>query len=332
MNRRAAVLGAGEWGTAIALLLARRGAAVSLWARRAEHAAAIAHARENAPYLPGVALPEGVTPTADLPRAVHAAGLIVLAIPSQSLPACLVPLAALVGREATLVSATKGILSDSLETMVQVIRRVVGAPPDRVATLSGPSFAQEVADGLPTAIVAASEEAGTAQAVQAALGGPAFRVYASTDPLGVELGGALKNVFAIAAGIVDGLGLGHNARAALITRGLAEMARLGVAMGARPETLAGLAGTGDLILTCTSDLSRNRRLGMELAKGARLEEILAGGRFTAEGVWTARAAVRLAARYGIEMPIAQEVADVLFARRSPRRAAEALMARALKFE
>ncbi|HEY7678442.1 MAG TPA: NAD(P)H-dependent glycerol-3-phosphate dehydrogenase, partial [Candidatus Methylomirabilis sp.] len=242
MNRRAAVLGAGEWGTALAALLARRGAAVSLWARRAEQAEAIARTRENARYLPGVILPEGVTATADLPRAVHAADLIVLAIPSQGLAACLVPLAPLVGRQAALVSATKGILSDSLETMVQVIRRVVGVPPERVATLSGPSFAREVAAGLPTAIVAASEEAATAQAVQAALGGPAFRVYASTDPLGVELGGALKNVIAIAAGIVDGLGLGHNARAALITRGLAEMARLGVAMGARPETLAGLAG------------------------------------------------------------------------------------------
>ncbi len=332
MTMRAAVLGAGEWGTALAVLLARRGASVALWARRPELAAALARTRENEAYLPGVALPEGVTPTADLPRAVTGAGLIVLAIPSHGLAAALPPLGSLIGREGTLVSATKGILPDSLETMIQVIRRLVRIPPGRVATLSGPSFAREVADELPTAIVAASEEAATAQAVQAALGGPAFRVYASTDPLGVELGGALKNVIAIAAGIVDGLGLGHNARAALITRGLAEMARLGVAMGARPETLAGLAGVGDLILTCTSDLSRNRRLGTELAKGARLEELLAGGRFTVEGVGTARAAVRLAARYGIAMPIAQEVAGVLCDQRSPRQAAEALMARALKFE
>ena len=332
MTRRTAVLGAGEWGTALAVVLARRGASVALWARRAEVAAALARHRENEAYLPGVTLPEGVTPTADLPRAVGGTGLIFLAIPSQSLAATLHPLGPLLRREATLVSATKGILPDSLETMIQVVRRVLGASPGQVATLSGPSFAREVADGLPTAIVAASEAAETAQAVQAALGGSAFRVYASTDPLGVELGGALKNVIAIAAGIVDGLGLGHNARAALITRGLAEMARLGAAMGARPETLAGLAGTGDLILTCTSDRSRNRRLGTELAKGARLDEVLAGGRFTAEGVGTARAAVRLAARYGIEMPIAQEVAAVLFDKRSPRRAAQALMARALKFE
>jgi glycerol-3-phosphate dehydrogenase (NAD(P)+) len=201
-----------------------------------------------------------------------------------------------------------------------------------VAALSGPSFAPEVARGLPAALVAASRQAATAQAVQGALGGPTLRVYAGTDPLGVELGGALKNVIAIAAGIVDGLGLGHNARAALITRGLAEMTRLAMAMGARPETLAGLAGMGDLILTCTSDLSRNRRLGTELAKGGRLEDLLAGGRFTAEGVGTARAAVRLAGRYGMEMPIAQEVAAVLFEGRSPRPAAEALMTRALRFE
>ncbi len=332
MSRRVTVLGAGEWGTALAVVLARRGARVILWARRPEVAAALARHRENEAYLPGVTLPEGVTPTADLSRAVGGAGLIFLAIPSHSLAAGVHALAPLIGREATLVSATKGILPDSLETMIQVLCRVLGVPPGRVATLSGPSFAREVAEGLPTAIVAASEEAATAQAVQAALGGTAFRVYATTDPLGVELGGALKNVIAIAAGIVDGLGLGHNARAALITRGLAEMARLGAAMGARPETLAGLAGTGDLILTCTSDRSRNRRLGTELAKGARLEEMLVGGRFTAEGVGTARAAVRLATRYGIEMPIAQEVAAVLFDKRTPRRAAEALMARALKFE
>lgn len=332
MTRRVAVLGAGEWGTVLAVVLARRGTSVALWARRPEVAAALARSRENESYLPGVPLPVGLTPTADLSQAVAGAGLIILAIPSRGLASILPPLAPLIGRDAILVSATKGILPDSLETMIQVVRRVLGVSPDRLVTLSGPSFAREVADGLPTAIVAASQAAVTAEAVQAALGGPALRVYASTDPLGVELGGALKNVIAIAAGIVDGLGLGHNARAALITRGLAEMARLGVAMGARPETLAGLAGMGDLILTCTSDLSRNRRLGTELAKGARPEEILAGGRFTAEGVGTAPAAVRLAAGYGIEMPIAQEVAAVLFHRRSPRRAAEALMTRALKFE
>jgi glycerol-3-phosphate dehydrogenase (NAD(P)+) len=332
VTRRAAVLGAGGWGTALAVMLARRGGAVGLWARQSAVAETLLRTRENVPYLPGVILPRGVLPTADPALALAGANLVVAAIPSHALAAALAPLAPLVRRDAILVSATKGILPDSLETMTQVICRTLGPPPHRVAALSGPSFAPEVADGLPTAIVAASEAAATAQAVQEALGGPTFRLYAGTDPLGVELGGALKNVIAIAAGIVDGLGLGHNARAALITRGLAEMSRLGAAMGARPETLAGLAGMGDLILTCTSDRSRNRRLGTELAKGARLEEILAGGRFTAEGVGTARAAVRLAARYGIEMPVAAEVAAVLFEGRSPREAAEALMTRALKFE
>ena len=331
MNRSAAVLGAGAWGTALAVVLAQRGFAVRLWCRRAEAAVAMERQRENAAYLPGVILPDAVVPTPHLGRAA-ATDLILVAIPSGALAATLAPLAPLMQGEPTLVSATKGILPDSLETMTQVIRRTLGVPPGRVAALSGPSFAAEVAAGLPTAIVAASQEAATAQAVQTALGGPTFRVYANADPLGVELAGALKNVIAIAAGMVDGLGLGHNARAALISRGLAEMTRLGVAMGARPETLAGLAGLGDLILTCTSDLSRNRRLGMELAKGARPAEILAGGRFTAEGVGTAPAAVRLAARYGIEMPIAQEVTAVLFERRGPRQAADALMTRALKFE
>ena len=332
MSPGAAVLGAGAWGTALAVVLARRGVAVSLWARQPEVAAALARHRENAAYLPGVTLPEGVAPMADLPGAVEGAGLIVVAIPSHVLAGALSPLAGLLAGEPILVSATKGILPHSLETMTRVVCRALRVPLARVAALSGPSFAAEVAGGLPAAIVVASEEAATARAVQAALGGPTFRVYASTDPVGVELGGALKNVIAIAAGIVDGLGLGHNARAALISRGLAEMTRLGIAMGARPETLAGLAGMGDLILTCTSDLSRNRRLGMELAKGARPEEILAGGRFTAEGVGTALAAVRLAARHEIEMPIAQEVSAVLFEGRSPRQAAEALMTRALKFE
>ena len=330
--RNISIIGAGAWGTALAVVLARRSFSVTLWARRPEAAAAMARQRENAPYLPGVPLPEVVVPTGDLRRAAAGARLIVVAIPSRALAASLAPLAPLLEGEPTLVSATKGILPDTLETMTQVICRTLGVPPARVAALSGPSFAAEVAAGLPTAIVAASAEAATAQTVQAALGSPAFRVYASADPLGVELAGALKNVIAIAAGMVDGLGLGHNARAALISRGLAEMTRLGVAMGARPETMSGLAGLGDLILTCTSDLSRNRRLGMELAKGAGPGEILAGGRFTAEGAGTAPAAVRLAARHGIEMPIAQEVAAVLFEGRSPRQAADALMARALRFE
>jgi len=330
--RRAAVLGAGAWGTALAVVLGRRGVRVGLWARRPGVAEALIRRRENAAYLPGVTVPEEVFPTVDPAQALAGAGCIIVAIPSHAVGAALAPLAARVGRDSIVVSATKGILPDSLETMIPVICRTLGVPPGRVATLSGPSFAPEVANGQPTAIVAASQNAATAQAAQAVLGGPAFRVYASTDPVGVEVAGALKNVIAIAAGMVDGLGLGHNARAALITRGLAEMTRLAAAMGARPETLAGLAGVGDLILTCTSDLSRNRRLGTELAKGGRLDDLLAGGRFTAEGVGTARAAVRLAARYGMEMPIAQEVAAVLFGGRSPRRAAGALMTRALRFE
>jgi glycerol-3-phosphate dehydrogenase (NAD(P)+) len=265
MIRSATVLGAGGWGTALAVILARRGLRVTLWARQREAAAAMARHGENTRYLPGVILPERIAPTADLAEAVVGADLIVVTIPSAALAESITPLASLVGRESVVLSGTKGILPESLETMTGVVRRTLLLPPGRVAALSGPSFAAEVAAGLPTAIVAASEAAATAEGVQAAFGGSHFRVYASTDPLGVELGGALKNVIAIAAGMVDGLGLGHNARAALISRGLAEMTRLATAMGARPETLAGLAGMGDLILTCTSDRSRNRRLGVELA-------------------------------------------------------------------
>jgi glycerol-3-phosphate dehydrogenase (NAD(P)+) len=328
-----AVVGAGAWGTSLASVLADRYDKVTLWVYEGDLAADMARRRENGLYLPGIRLSERVRPTSSIEEAVRDAGLVVLVVPSHVFRGVAERIRPLRAAGSLVVSATKGIEVESLCTMSQIMQGVFAA--DRhadIAVLSGPSFAREVADRRPTAVVAASDDPAVARRVQHALSGGPLRVYAGTDRVGVELGGAIKNVIAIAAGVVDGLDLGTNARAALITRGLAEMTRLGVAMGATASTFAGLAGMGDLILTCTGDLSRNRTFGRKLAAGSRPAELLAGSRTVAEGVNACRCVIRLAERHGIEMPICQAVHRVLFEEQDPRAAVELLMSRELRFE
>lgn len=320
-----AVLGAGSWGTALAVHLSRVGHDVRLWGRDADFVDEMARARANPRYLTDVRLPGSLRVTASLEQAVEGATLVVVAIPSHGVRAVLDRAAPLISPDAVLVSATKGLETTSLDRMSQIIEETAGGRP--VVVLSGPSFAAEVARELPTAVLAASRDTRGAARVQEVFRGPAFRIYATDDVPGVEIGGALKNVIAIAAGAVDGLGLGHNAMAALITRGLAEISRLACAEGGRRETLAGLSGLGDLVLTCTGDLSRNRRVGIELGRGRQLADILGGMRMVAEGVRTTGAALALGERHGIELPITSQMAGVLEGRTSPRDAVDALMLR-----
>jgi glycerol-3-phosphate dehydrogenase (NAD(P)+) len=332
-TRSAAVLGAGAWGTALALQLARQGFEVRLWARRPELVEAMAADRENAFHLPGVRLSPLIRPTASMVAAVASQPLVVFAPPSHAFRQVLEGARGALCEGALLVSATKGIEVEGLRTMSRILDDLLPASlRPRVAVLSGPSFASEVAAGHPTAVVAAARDAAMARAAQGFLSGGGLRVYAGTDVPGVELGGAIKNVIAIAAGVADGLALGPNARAALITRGLAEVTRLGLRLGARPATLAGLAGLGDLVLTCTGELSRNRTLGMHLAQGESLLALQAKTRSVAEGVNTCRSVARLAEREGVEMPICQAVHRVLFEGTDPRAALEQLMTRGLRFE
>jgi glycerol-3-phosphate dehydrogenase (NAD(P)+) len=325
-----AVIGGGAWGTALAAHLVRCGRDVRLWVLESEIAEAIREHHQNPVHLPGVALPGDLGATTRLDQAVAGSEMVLVVVPSEFCRSIYRQLHPLVTPPTVIVSATKGIEIDSLLRMTEVASQEI--PGARLAVLSGPSFALEVARGQPTAVVAASQHLAIAERVQQALSSRSLRVYASDDVVGVELGGALKNVIAIAAGIVEGLGLGHNAAAALITRGLAEITRLAVASGARPETLAGLAGLGDLVLTCTGALSRNRRVGLAVAGGEAPSEALAGGRMVAEGVRTTLAACALAKRTGVEMPIAEQMRTVLHAGKSPRVAAEELMLRSLKRE
>ena len=328
---RVGVVGAGAWGTTLAKLLAEKGRRVILWVWEPELAAEMAKERENGIYLPGVELPETLEVTTCLAQVARGRAALLLVTPSHVLRSVFTELLPSIDSSTLLISAAKGLEQDSCMTMSQVMRQV--APQMEVlAVLSGPSFAKEVCRGLPAAVVAASDEEATARRVQGLLNTPAFRVYAGRDPLGVELGGAIKNVIAIAAGVVDGLGLGHNALAALVTRGLREITRLGVAMGAHAETFAGLAGLGDLVLTCTGDLSRNRQLGLALGKGASLPDLLGRSLTVKEGVNTARAAVTLAQRFSVEMPISREICAILFEGKSLREAVADLMTRALKSE
>jgi glycerol-3-phosphate dehydrogenase (NAD(P)+) len=328
---RIGVVGAGAWGTTLAKLLAEKGHSVMLWVWEPELAHTMAREHENAIYLPGVELPDTLEVTTSLAQAARGRSALLLVTPSHILRSVFSNLVPSIDPSITLISATKGLEQDSCLTMSQVMRQV--APQMKaLAVLSGPSFAKEVCRGLPAAVVAASDEEATAKRVQTLLNTPAFRVYAGRDPLGVELGGAIKNVIAIAAGVVDGLGLGHNALAALVTRGLREISRLGVAMGAHAETFAGLAGLGDLVLTCTGDLSRNRQLGLALGKGALLPDLLGRSPTVKEGVNTARAAVTLSQRFSVEMPICREIYAILFEGKSPREAVADLMTRALKSE
>lgn len=328
---RIGVVGAGAWGTTLAKLLAEKGHAVSLWVWERELAVTMAKERENSLYLPGVELPETLEITNSLAEVARGRSAILLVTPSHVLRSVFAELLPFIRESTLLVVATKGLEPSSCMTMLQVLHEA--APAIRTpAVLSGPTFAKEVSRGLPTAAVAASGEAAVAIQVQELLSTPTFRVYAGSDPLGVELGGAIKNVIAIAAGIVDGLGLGHNALAALITRGLHEMTRLGVAMGARAETFAGLAGLGDLVLTCTGDLSRNRQLGLALGRGAPLSELLQRSPTVKEGVNASKGAVDLAHRFSVGMPICQEIYAVLFEHRSLQEAVASLLGRALKSE
>jgi glycerol-3-phosphate dehydrogenase (NAD(P)+) len=321
-------MGGGSWGTALAVHLAQ-GHRVALVVRGAARREAIASARENARYLPGVQLPAGVRVECGA-EAVADAELLVMAVPSEAFRAVARAVAPALAAGTLVVSATKGLELDTLRRMSEVAREELGAV--RLAVLSGPSFALEVARGLPTAVVAAAAEPGAAEAVQRAFAGPAFRVYSSDDLVGVELAGALKNVIAIAAGIVDGLGYGHNTTAALVTRGLAEISRLGAALGGRAETFAGLAGLGDLVLTATGSLSRNRRVGQALGAGRSLDQAVRDTGMVAEGVRTTLAACALAADAGVEMPIAEQMRSVLYEGREPREAIASLMIRALKRE
>ncbi len=286
--------------------------------------------RINDIYLAGCPIPTTVAITADLASALDGAEIVLSVMPSHLARGLYQRMLPWLNENLLFVSATKGLENHSLLRITEVIRDVVGTR--RVAVISGPSFAREVACFEPTAVVAAATEPGVAETVQAAFSGPTFRVYTSSDPIGVEIGGSIKNVVAIGAGVLHGMGLGHNAMAALITRGLAEMTRLAVAMGGRPQTLAGLAGLGDLVLTCTGDLSRNRTVGIELARGRKLDEIVTSMKMVAEGVKTTDAAVDLAKRYSVEMPIAGQMHQMLHAGASPQEAIRRLMERSLKGE
>jgi glycerol-3-phosphate dehydrogenase (NAD(P)+) len=321
-----AVLGAGAWGTAISCVLAAR-YEVALWARDAAQAAAIGAARRNERYLPGFELPSTVAVTADLREAARGAELVLAATPVAGLRELLGRL----GDPAGVVWLCKGFEQGSGALPHDIAASVLG-PQARYGALSGPSFAQEVARGLPCALTLAARDEQFARRAAALLHGGRMRVYYGTDLPGVEIGGAVKNVMAIAAGISDGMGLGLNARAALITRGLAEIARLGEALGGRPETVMGLAGAGDLILTATGDLSRNRQVGLELARGKPLDEVLRSLGHVAEGVQSAREAARLAKKHGVEMPVTEAVAAVLDGKLKPSAALEKLLAREAKME
>jgi len=333
---RIAIIGAGAWGTGLAMVLGRKKIhAVRLWANEPDVCESIAKSRVNERFLPGFTLPESVQATNDLSNALERADVVVSVMPSQHCRSLFVRMAPNLRPKTLFVSCTKGLEDRTLLRMTEVIADVLRARniTPRVGALSGPSFAKEVARGDPTAVTIASTDSELARLVQDAFNDSRFRVYTNDDVIGVELGGALKNIIAIAAGVCAGLGLGHNSAAALITRGLAEIARLTVACGGRLDTMAGLAGLGDLVLTCTGDLSRNRSVGVELGQGRRLRDIIAGMHGTvAEGVFTTKAAVGLARKKGVEMPITEQMYAILEDGKPPQQAIEELMTRAAKRE
>jgi glycerol-3-phosphate dehydrogenase (NAD(P)+) len=333
--RKITILGAGSWGTALALILlrSRKPHRVCLWARRPELAEALQKSHVNADYLPGFELPGELEITSSMPAALEGAEIVLGVVPSEHARCVYTQALPNLRQEMALVSATKGLDAPVPRRISQLMVEVVGARfPGRVAVLSGPSFAREVVRGDPTAVVVASEDLTLAAEIQEEFAGPTFRLYTNTDVAGVELGGAVKNVIAIAAGVCAGLGLGHNSMAALVTRGLAEMIRLAVAMGGRRETLGGLAGLGDLVLTCTGALSRNRSVGVALGQGKKLAEIQSGMRMVAEGVRTTAATLELARRHALELPITEQMHAVLYQGRPPREAIRELMERRQKNE
>lgn len=332
-----AVIGGGAWGTGLAIVLGRKGThKVRLWAHEIDVCESISKNRINERFLSGQRIPESVSASNDLASVLEGSQIIVSVMPSQHCRKLFGRMRPHISRDALIVSASKGLEEGSLQRMTEVITGVLlqpGASTPAIGALSGPSFAQEVARGDPTAITVASQDSALLRTVQREFSDPAFRVYTNNDVVGVELGGALKNIIAIAAGICDGLSLGHNSVAALITRGLAEMTRLVVACGGQPETMSGLAGLGDLVLTCTGGLSRNRSVGVELGRGKNLREIIAGMHgMVAEGVFTTTAAVGLARARGVEMPITEQMHAILHAGKSPREAIQELMTRTGKSE
>ena len=328
-----AVIGAGSWGTALAHALANTGHDVRLWAYETEVVVSIRERRKNDVFLPGIVLPDNITPSNDLSFALDHAECALTVMPSHVCRSISERMLPYLTPDMLLVSATKGIDVERHMRMSQIIQSVVNKKfSPHIVVLSGPSFAKEVAGGDPTALVAASEDANSARWVQEKFSGKTLRLYTSDDVIGVETGGAVKNVIAIAAGIIKGLELGHNPMAALITRGLAEIARLAAALGARRETMAGLAGIGDLVLTCTGALSRNRSVGVEIGKGRKTAEILAEMREVAEGIKTTYATVELAMELGVEMPITEQVRRILNDEIQPRDAIRELMDRSLKNE
>ncbi len=333
---RTAVIGAGSWGTALAKLLGDKGRQVGLWGRGADHIAGIRRERENRKYLPGALLPPGVEPATDLEEVVRGAGCVVMVVPSHAVRAVFERIRPLLTEGTLIVSAVKGIENDTLQTMTQVMQDILQRSRyDRsfyLGVLSGPSFAVEVAREQPTAVTYAATDSAAARTVQQLFSTAFFRVYTSSDVTGLELCAAMKNVVAIAAGICDGLGFGLNTRAALITRGLAEITRLGVHLGAHPLTFSGLGGLGDLVLTCTGDLSRNRTVGLKLGQGKSLDQALAEMTMVAEGVKTTLSCYNLARRYGVEMPILEQTYQVLYKGKDCRQAVQDLLQRSLKEE
>lgn len=334
MNEKVAVVGAGSWGTAIAALLGDKGYQTSLWVRSEKVEKDVNKNRQNSKYLPGVSIPPLVKAYTSLEEAVKGCALIFLVVPAQAVRKIAQQLAKILPASTIVINASKGVEVDSLYRMSQILQEEFPAElAQNIGVMSGPNHAEEVGRKIPSATVVAANKKEVAQYVQNTLFTPYFRVYTNPDLIGVELGGALKNIIAIAAGVCDGLGFGDNTKSALITRGLAEITRLGKFMGAHPLTFAGLSGMGDLITTCASKHSRNRRVGVELAQGKNLEQIRAGmNDMVAEGVPTTKAAYQLATQYGVELPIAQTVYEVLFKGKSPSETVDALMGRQATYE
>lgn len=330
--KRLAVIGGGAWGTALAIVLAPRFERVQLWVYETDVAQRMQSERQNHTYLPDFQIPENVLVTSDLGTALDSAGVVLSVMPSHHVRRVYAQMLPFLKESMTFVSATKGIEVGTILRMSEIISSTPTQFPLQVAALSGPTFAKEVARGEPTALVVASPDDDRNRRIQTMFSGPTFRLYTSSDTIGVEIGGSIKNVIAIGSGVIHGVGLGHNVTAALITRGLAEMTRLAVAMGGRAQTLAGLAGLGDLVLTCTGELSRNRMVGIELARGRKLDEIVGSMRMVAEGIKTTDAAVELARRFGVEMPITEQMYQMLYHGVSPRDAIQRLMVRSLKEE
>jgi len=333
MKEKIGVIGGGAWGTALALLLAEKGHGVTLWMYEKDLAEEAARTRENRTYLPGFFLPASLAVTSSLEAAVRGATVVLSVVPSHTVRAVVRQFAPFLTDKAIIISASKGIEIETLMPLSEVFKDTLPKPfHNRLCFLSGPSFAKEVAQKMPTAVSLASYDPAIGKKAQEIVSSPFFRVYTNSDVMGVELGGSLKNVVAIAAGVLEGLGYGYNTMAALLTRGLAEMARLGTAMGANPFTFSGLAGMGDLVLTCTGGLSRNRTLGVRLGKGEKLDDILKGAKTVAEGVKTAKAARELAKKYDVEMPVVEEVYQILYENKDPKQAVKDLMNRELKEE